>query len=104
MLSTMQNSGPRYVDVIGKLCFEGQQIATYLFQIPDDEGERQRLREVIDAILEYNAKSQNRELPRIAREMKETLSQPPSPLLADQLVTGFDRIVSLWKLARSGIF
>jgi hypothetical protein len=36
--------------------------------------------------------------------MKEVLAQPPSPMLADQLVTGFDRIVSLWKLARSGIF
>ncbi len=104
MLSTLQNSGPRNVDLLGRLCFEGQQIATYLFQVPDDEAERQRLGQIIDSILEQNPGSQNRELPRIARTMKEALSQPPSPMLVDQLVTGFDRIVSLWKLARSGIF
>ena len=104
MPSTTNQTGPRYLDPLGKLCYEGQQVATYLFQVPDDESQLQRLREIVKGILQETATVDRRELPRIAQEMWQALAQPPSVVSAEQFLTGFDRMIALWKAARSGIF
>ena len=95
---------PSFVDRIGKLCFAGKDVATYLHQVPDDEGQRQKLREILDTILKESVQSKRRELPRIAQEMREALNQPPSLAAAELLMDGFDRLVKLWQSARSGLF
>jgi len=100
----MKDRGPLHLDKLGKLCYEGQEVATYLFQVPDDESQWQRLRGIVEAILKETERSQRRELPRIAQEMREALDGPHSVMAADQLQSGFDRLVKLWKSARSGIF
>jgi len=103
MLEGMRNSGRRVLDPLGKLCFEGQDVATYLFQVPDDEAQWERIRGIVDAIMAETANSNRRELPAIAAELKAALSQPPSMMVAEQLMTGFDRITKLWKSAKSGL-
>jgi hypothetical protein len=94
---------PPVLDAVGKLCYEGKDLAAYLYQVPDDESQRSRLRTVLDAILQQ-AGRQHRELPRIAQELKAALDQPPSPAQAELLQDGFDRMVKLWQAARSGLF
>jgi hypothetical protein len=103
MLDGMKNSGRRLMDPLGKLCFEGQDLANYLFQVPDDESQWDRVRGIVDAILKETANTRRRELPAIAREMQEALKQPPSVMVAEQLVSGFDRMTKLWKSAKSGL-
>ncbi len=103
MLEAMKNSGQRLLDPHGKLCFEGQDVANYLFQVPDDASQWNRLRGIVDAILRETAKTQRRELPAIAKEMQEALNQPPSVRMAEQLMSGFDRMTKLWKSAKSGL-
>lgn len=104
----MEESGrakrPSFVDKVGKLCYEGKDVAAYLYQVPDDEGQRQRLRGILDAILEATAKSSRRELPAIVKDLKGVLDAPPSIGGAEQLQDGFDRLVKLWQAARSGLF
>ncbi len=34
----------RPLDPLGELCMEGLEVANYLFQVPDDEGQWKRLR------------------------------------------------------------
>jgi hypothetical protein len=103
MLDGMKNSGRRVMDPLGRLCFEGQDVANYLFQVPDDEAQWERVRGIVDAIMAETANTNRRELPAIAAELKAALSQPPSMMVAEQLMTGFDRITKLWKSARSGL-
>lgn len=103
-LGPTTGSVPLHLDRLGKLCFKGQEIATYLFQVPDDETQWQNARVIVDAILDETRGSQRRELPRLAAQLKEALNGAHDMMAADQLQAGFDRIVKLWKAARSGIF
>lgn len=103
MLDGIKNSAPRAMDPLGRLLFRGQEIASYLFQVPDDAAQWERIRNVAGAIVDEASKSTRRELPQIAREIQELLDQPPSVMLADQLVACFDRMVKLWKAAKSGL-
>jgi len=103
-LGSMASSRPVHLDRLGRLCFEGQEIATYLFQVPDDEAQWERARGVVEAILQETRGSQRRELPRLAAQLREALDGSHDMAAADQLQSGFDRIVKLWKAARSGIF
>ncbi len=91
------------LDPLGELCMEGLEVANYLFQVPDDEGQWKRLRGIVDGVLKEAAGTKHRELSEIAAEMKQTLAGTPSVGGAQMLQAGFDRIVKLWKLARSGI-
>jgi hypothetical protein len=102
-LDGMKNSAPRVMDPLGRLLFRGQEIASYLFQVPDDASEWQRLRDITNIVASESAKSARQELPQIAEEMRRLLKQEPSLAVADQLVAGFDRMVKLWKSARSGL-
>ena len=99
----MTNTRPPHLDKLGKLCVEGQEVATYLFQVPDDESQWQRIRQIVDGILQETSRSPRKELPRIAEELREALDGPPSMMVAEQLQSGFDRLVKLWKAARSGL-
>ncbi len=95
---------PEFLDDLGRLCKEGNDIAHYLFQVPDDEAQREKLGKTLDAILADKSMASRKELPSVAREMKELLAQPPSVSNADMLQTGFDRMMRLWQAARSGMF
>jgi len=103
MLEGMKNSAPRVMDPLGRLCHEGYDVATYLYQVPDDAAQWERLSRIINKILELSADSRRRELPNIAEELRSVLKDPPSMQAADQMVTGFDRMMKLWKAARSGL-
>ncbi len=82
----------------------GNDIANYLFQVLDDEAQREKLGKALDAILADKSMASRKELPKVAREMKELLGQPPSVINAKMLQTGFDRMTRLWQAARSGMF
>ena len=103
MMDRRQNSAPRVMDPLGRLLFQGQEVASYLFQVPDDKSEWQKLSAMVDQIIRELSTSARVELPQIAQEMKQLLAEDPSISVADQLVAGFDRMVKLWKSARSGL-
>ena len=103
-LDSMKNSSPLHLDRLGTLCLRGQEVATYLFQVPDDESQWQRMQAIVDEILKETDNSPRRELPRLASELKEAMDGTHDMMAADQLQSGFDRLVKLWKSARSGIF
>jgi len=91
------------MDPLGRLLFDGQELSSYLFQVPDDHAQWARLSEIVDQVISEVVGSGRRELPAIAVELKGLLALPPSVAVADQLVAGFDRMVKLWKSARSGL-
>ena len=95
---------PNFLDAIGKLCYEGKEIAAYLYQVPDDQAQRQRVREVLDAILKEASPTKHRELPRIADELRRSLDEPPSIAGADLLQSGFEQMIKIWMGGRSGLF
>ncbi len=66
---------PPVLDKVGKLCLEGKDVAAYLYQVPDDEGQRARLRAILDGILNESAVKKRKELPSIAQGLKEVLSE-----------------------------
>ncbi len=92
------------LDDVGKLLFEGKDVADYLFQLPDDEAQRDRLRGLLDGLVEAAKVGGHNELPRIAGEVRATLAEPASPQSAEMVQVGFDRMVRLWQAARSGLF
>ncbi len=95
---------PSVVDRVGKLCQLGKDSADYLFQVPDDEAELEKVGKILDAILADKAMQGRQEAPKIVNEMKEALQGPPGPMVAEQLQVGFDRLTRLWLSARSGLF
>ncbi len=99
-----RKAGAFRVDGLGQMCLEGQDVAAYLFQVPQDERQWVRLREIVDRIIQASAKTQLRELPAIAQEMREVLTGSPSVMAADQLNASFDRIMKLLRSAQSGLF
>lgn len=92
------------VDRLGKLCQEGTDIAAYLFQVPEDAAQRQRLGEILDEIIRCAARTNSRELPGIATDLKGVLAQAPSLAGVASFQEGFDRMTKLWAAARSGLF
>jgi hypothetical protein len=91
------------LDTLGKLCTEGKQAADYLWQVPGDETMRQKILELLDRIAVESAKQGRREMPRICEELKVAAKAAASPQQVDMLVSGFDRLVQLWRAAKSGI-
>jgi hypothetical protein len=94
---------PPLMDALGKLCTEGKQLADYLWQVPKDEAVRQQIIALLDQIAAEGTKQGRREMPRICEELKTAAKASPSPQQVDVLVTGFDRLVSLWQAAKSGL-
>ena len=94
---------PAVIDRVGKLCQMGKDSADYLFQVPGDAAELEKVAKILDAILTDKSMRGRKEAPRIVNEMKEALNGP-TQLAAEQLQVGFDRLTKLWMSARSGLF
>lgn len=100
-----RTSNPRApADRLGRLLVQGADVAAYLFQVPDDEGERLKAAAILDGIRREAAPTNARELPKIAAELRRLLTGPASADQAARLQEGFDRMQRLWAAARSGIF
>lgn len=98
-----RRSQPPLMDALGKLCTEGKQLADYLWQVPKDEPARQKIIALLDQIAAEGTKQGRKEMPRICEELKTAAKASPSPQQVDVLVSGFDRLVSLWQAAKSGL-
>src|SRR2546427_12047453 len=96
-----RRSQPPLLDGLGKLCTEGKQLADYLWQVPKDEAARQKIVAILDQIAAEGTKQGRKEMPRICDELKTAAKASPSPQQVDVLVSGFDRLVSLWQAAKS---
>jgi hypothetical protein len=104
MRDSQESTRPRHMDKLGTLCHQGLDIASYLFQVPDDESEREKLRLIVEAIGQDPLVKGRREFPLILAEMRETLAGPGTPMSAEALNDGFERMVKLWHTTRSGLF
>lgn len=104
MQSPNQAGRARFMDKLGTLCHEGLDTASYLFQVPDDEAQREKLRQIVEAIGDDPVVKGRREFPKIVDEMRETLDGPATPMSAEALSDGFERMVKLWQTTRSGLF
>jgi hypothetical protein len=100
---TARGARPPLLDALGKLCTEGKQLADYLWQVPTDQAARERILVLLEQIAAESAKQGRREMPRICEELKPAARASPSPQQVDLLVSGFDRLVSLWQAAKSGL-
>ena len=94
---------PPLMDGLGKLCTEGKELADYLWQVPKDEPARHKIVAILDQIAAEAGKQGRKEMPRICEELKTAAKATPSPQQVDVLVSGFDRLVSLWQAAKSGL-
>ena len=95
---------PEHLDNLGQLCHDGLDIARYLFQVPDDEGERDRVRAVLKAILAEPGVKSRRELPKVVEDMQQALDGAASAMAAERLQEGFERLIRLSQAAKSGLF
>ena len=92
------------MDRLGELCQAGRESATYLWQVPNDEGVRRKIGEILAEIKVEAAKGGRQEMGRIAGELETALAVSPSPQQVDLLQDGFDRLYRLWAAAKSGLF
>ncbi len=90
-------------DKLSQLCADGLDIARYLFQVPDDEGERERAREILKAILAEPSVRARQEFPKVAQEMQQSLEGDATPMAAERLQEGFERMMRLSQSAKSGL-
>lgn len=104
MRASRESVTPRHMDQLGTLCHQGLDIASYLFQVPDDEAERQKIGRIVEAIAQEPVVKGRREFPKILEEMRLTLEGPATPMSAEVLNDGFERMVKLWHTSRSGLF
>ena len=97
------SDSPQHLDKLGQLCNDGLDIARYLYQVPDEEGERERARAIIKAVLDQPGVRSRRELPKVAEEMLESLDGEATPMSAGLLQEGFERMIRLSQAAKSGL-
>ena len=95
---------PEHLDNLGQLCHDGLDIARYLFQVPDDEGERDRVRAILKAILAEPSVKSRREMPKVVEGMQQALDGEASAMAAERLQEGFERLIRLSQAAKSGLF
>ena len=95
---------PPLMDRLGELCKAGLDSASYLWQVPDDEGVRRKIAAILAEIKVEAAKGGRQEMGRLAVELEKALSVSPSPQQVELLQDGFDRLNRLWAAARSGLF
>ncbi|HYK82997.1 MAG TPA: hypothetical protein VEU55_07610 [Gemmatimonadales bacterium] len=98
-----RRSQPPLMDALGQLCTEGKQLADYLWQVPKDAAARDKIVRILDEIAAESAKQGRKEMPKICEELRTAARASPSPQQVDLLVNGFDRLVSLWQAAKSGL-
>lgn len=99
-----RDSRPQYLDTLGRLCVQGQEVSSYLFQVPSDEEQAHEIRAILRGVIAECERTSHDELPRIATQMLDVSNELPSIAAADGLVSGFDRMVRLWEASRSGLF
>ncbi len=92
------------IDRLGVLCKTGRDNATYLWQVPDDEGVRRKIVEVLAEIKVEAEKSGRQEMGRLVAELQTAAAASPSPQQVELLQDGFDRLTRLWAAAKSGLF
>jgi hypothetical protein len=95
---------PPLMDRLGELCKSGKDSATYLWQVPNDEGVRRKIVEVLAEIKVEAAKQGRREMGRLVAELETAAAASPSPQQVELLQDGFDRLTRLWAAAKSGLF
>jgi hypothetical protein len=95
---------PPLMDRLGELCNAGRDSATYLWQVPHDEGVRRKIAAILAEIKVEAAKGGRQEMGRVAGELEKALSASASPQQVELLQDGFDRLTKLWAAARSGLF
>ncbi|MGH7508883.1 MAG: hypothetical protein ACREMZ_05390 [Gemmatimonadales bacterium] len=95
---------PPLIDRLGVLCKTGRDNATYLWQVPDDEGVRRKIVEVLAEIKVEAEKSGRQEMGRLVAELQTAAAASPSPQQVELLQDGFDRLTRLWAAAKSGLF
>ncbi|OGU03017.1 MAG: hypothetical protein A2W29_03535 [Gemmatimonadetes bacterium RBG_16_66_8] len=91
------------LDALGKLVVEGKDAATFLWQVPDDEATRARLRQILQEVREQSARKGRREMPHLCDELLTALQASPTPQQVDILQDGFDRLYKLWEAAKTGL-
>jgi hypothetical protein len=91
------------LDDMGRLIVEGKDATAFLWQVPDDQTTRVRLREVLEQVRERSAKQGRREMPKLCDELLVALRAQPTPQQVDILQDGFDRLYKLWAAAKSGL-
>ncbi|MBA3759985.1 MAG: hypothetical protein H0X07_05580, partial [Gemmatimonadales bacterium] len=70
----------------------GRESATYLWQVPNDEGVRQKIAELLAQIKVEAAKQGRQEMGRLAAEMETAVAVSPSPQQVELLQDGFERL------------
>lgn len=91
------------LDALGKLVQEGKDAASFLWQVPDDQGTRARLQALLQDIRDQSAKKGRREMPKLCDELLTALRASPTPQQVDLLQDGFDRLYKLWEAAKTGM-
>lgn len=104
MTESKKDNDREVIDAIGKLCYEGRDIAAYLYQVPDDAAQQDRAKQILDTLLTDKTIAKRTEFPQVVSDMREALEEQPSAMAAEVLQAGFDRLIKLWQAARSGIF
>jgi hypothetical protein len=99
-----RKSIPPLMDRLGELCVAGRDSATYLWQVPNDEGVRRKIAEILAEIKVEAAKGGRQEMGRVASELEAALAVSPSPQQVELLQDGFERMNRLWAAAKSGLF
>jgi len=95
---------PPLMDRLGELCAAGRDSATYLWQVPNDEGVRRNIAEGLAQIKVEAAKQGRQEMGRLVVELETAVSATPSPQQVELLQDGFERLMRLWAAAKSGLF
>jgi hypothetical protein len=99
-----RKSIPPLMDRLGELCVAGRDSATYLWQVPNDEGVRRKIAGILAEIKVEAAKGGRQEMGRVAGELEAALAVSPSPQQVELLQDGFERMNRLWAAAKSGLF
>jgi hypothetical protein len=92
------------MDRLGELCRDGKDAAEYLWQVPNDEGMRQKITGLLAEIKTEAARQNRREMGRVADELETASQASPSPQQVEILQDGFERLTRLWAAAKSGLF
>jgi hypothetical protein len=95
---------PPLMDRLGELCKAGSDSATYLWQVPNDEGVRRKIGAILAEIKVEAAKGGRQEMGRLTVELETALAASSSPQQVELLQDGFDRLMRLWAAAKSGLF
>jgi hypothetical protein len=92
------------MDRLGEMCQAGRDNASYLWQVPNDEGVRRKIADLLVQIKAEAAKGGRQEMGRIAGELETALAASSSPQQVELLQDGFERLTRLWAAAKSGLF